>query len=84
MLDTAVNATRSPKKATNWRRIKNGESSKEIKLAEYQSIDKKHLCVYVKFEGGLSIPFTKKMRSKKVKLFQGDDLSFLEMAGCEN
>jgi hypothetical protein len=64
-----VNATRSPPKATNWSGIKNGKSSKEIKLSWYQSIDKEHFWDYVKFEVGLSIPFTRKMGSKKLKLF---------------
>jgi hypothetical protein len=65
MLYAAVNAPRSLQKATNWSGIKNGKSSKDISLPWYQSIDKKHLRVYVKFEVGLSIPFTRKMSSKK-------------------
>jgi hypothetical protein len=44
MLYGAMNALRSPpqKKATNWSGVENGKSSKEIKLAWHQSIDKKH------------------------------------------
>jgi hypothetical protein len=56
-------------KATNWSGIKNGKSSKEVKLSRYQSIDEKHFWVCVKFEVGLFILFTKKMSSKKVRLF---------------
>jgi hypothetical protein len=59
----------APQKATNWNGIKNGKSSKKIKVSRYQSIDKKHFWVYGKFEVGLSIPFTRKMSSKKVRLF---------------
>jgi hypothetical protein len=35
----------------------------------YQSIDKQHLWLYANFDGGKSIPFTRKLRSKKVGLF---------------
>jgi hypothetical protein len=67
MLYAAGNAPRSPQKAANC--IKNGKSFKEIRLSRYQSIDKKHFCVHVKFEAGLSILFTRKMSSKKSKTF---------------
>jgi hypothetical protein len=55
MLYAAVNESRSPQKAANWSGIKNNKSSKEIWLSWYQSIDKKHFQVHVKFEVGLSI-----------------------------
>jgi hypothetical protein len=83
ILYAVVNAKRSVKKATDWSGIKNGRSSKKFRLSLYQSIDKKQLCVYVKFECGLSIPFTRKMRSKKVGISK-DGLSFFQMAGFEN
>jgi hypothetical protein len=68
-LYTAVNTTGSLQKATNWSGIKNGRSSKEIRLSWYHCKDKKHFQVHVKFEGGVSIPATRKMTSKKVRLF---------------
>jgi hypothetical protein len=77
----AVNAPRSRQKAIIWSGIKNSAPSEEIGLSRYQSIDKKHFWVCVKFEVGLSILFTKTWASKKVRLFQG--LSFLHMAGFE-
>jgi hypothetical protein len=80
----AVNAIRSPQKATNWSGNNKGKSSKEIRLTGYQSIGKRHLYVYVKFACGLSTPFTRKMRSNKVKLFQGDGLSFPQLAGFDS
>jgi hypothetical protein len=43
MLYAAVNASRSPQKATNWSGIKNGKSSKETRLSKCHPIDKKHL-----------------------------------------
>jgi hypothetical protein len=43
MLYAAVNATKSPQKATNWSGIKNGKLSKEIRLSWYQSLDEKQL-----------------------------------------
>jgi hypothetical protein len=75
-------AASSPRKATNWSGIKNDKSSKETRLPWYQSVDEKHIWVYVKFEVGLSIPFARKMGFKKVRLFQG--LSFLQKAGFEH
>jgi hypothetical protein len=35
----------------------------------YHSIDEKRIWVHVKFDGGLSIPFARKLRYKKVGLF---------------
>jgi hypothetical protein len=70
MLYAAVNAPRSLQKAINWSGITNGKSFKETKLAGYQSIDKKHISVYIKFEVVLSTLFTKKTSSKKVRLFR--------------
>jgi hypothetical protein len=55
--------------------IKNGKSSKNIRLSWYQSIDKKHFYYYLKLEVDLSIPFTRKMRSKNVRLFPRSVLS---------
>jgi hypothetical protein len=49
-----------PKSDQNLSVIKNGKSSKEIKLAGYQSIDTKHFSVDIKFEVVLSTLFTKK------------------------
>jgi hypothetical protein len=60
-----VNATKGLKKATVWIVIKIGNSLKEIRHSWYQSIDKKHLWVHVKFECGLLIPFTKKKRDPR-------------------
>jgi hypothetical protein len=82
MLYAAVNATRSPKKRpTGMVCTKSSKPSNEIKLSWYRSIDKKHFWVYTKFEVGLSIPFTRKMRSKKVKLFPR---GWSQMAGFAN
>jgi hypothetical protein len=75
MLYAIVNATRNPQKAANWIGIKNGKWSKENKYSWYRSIDKRYFWVFVKFEDGLSIPFTRKMSSKKWDFFQG--LSFV-------
>jgi hypothetical protein len=63
-----------PKKATNLSGIKNSKSFKEIRLSWYQSIDKTHFWLYVTFEAGSSIPFTRKMSSKKVRLFPRSEL----------
>jgi hypothetical protein len=48
---------------------KKDNSSTEIRRSWYQSIDKKHIWVNVKFGGRLSIPFRRKKRFKKVGLF---------------
>jgi hypothetical protein len=62
---------KKPEKATDWSGIKNGNSSKETGLSWYPSIDEKHIWVYVKFDGRLSIPFREKKEvpNKKVGLF---------------
>jgi hypothetical protein len=65
MLYESVNAKISIKKATDWKWYQKDNLIKETYLSWYQSIDKKHLCVYVKFDGGLSIPFARKLRYKK-------------------
>jgi hypothetical protein len=70
MLYKAVNAPRSTPKATHWSGIKNGKSSKKFRLSRYQSLDKKHFRVHVKFEVGLSILFTRKRVPKKCELFE--------------
>jgi hypothetical protein len=75
VLHAVVNATRSTPKAINWCGIKNGKPSNEIRLPWYQSIDKTHFWVYVKFERRLSIPFTRKMSSKKGYFFPRSVLS---------
>jgi hypothetical protein len=50
-----VKAKSSPQKAIEWSDIKKKNYLlKEARLSWYQSIDTKHLCVYVKIEGGLS------------------------------
>jgi hypothetical protein len=69
-------------KATIWSGMKNGKSSKEIGVSWYQSIDKMRFQVYVKFKVGLPIPITRKMASKKVRLFPRR--FFFQMAGVEN
>jgi hypothetical protein len=75
MLDAAVNATRSPKKRPIGLVSNTASHPKKIRLSWYQSIDKKHFWVYAKFENGLSIPFTRKVSSKKVRLFPRSVLS---------
>jgi hypothetical protein len=70
MLYAAMNAPRSPQKATNWSDIKNDKWSKEIRLSRYQSLDKKHVYVYVKFKSWVVHFVYKKMSFKKVRLFQ--------------
>jgi hypothetical protein len=62
---TAVKAKKSPPKATDWSGFKKGNLLKKTQLSWYQSIAKKHLWIHVKFDGGLSIPFTRKIESKK-------------------
>jgi hypothetical protein len=64
-----VNVERSPQKATDWSGIKRESSLKETQHCWYQSIDKKHLWVYVKFDGRLSIPLARKLRFKKSETF---------------
>jgi hypothetical protein len=54
-----------PQKVTQWSGVKNGKSSKKTKLSSYQSIDKNHFKVHVKFEVVSSIPFTRKINFKK-------------------
>jgi hypothetical protein len=82
ILYTAVKATRSTLKSDWLGGTKSCTPTKEIKLSWYQSIDKKYFWVYIKFDGGLSIPFARKMRPKKLRLFpKGCGLSFLQMAG---
>jgi hypothetical protein len=41
----------------------------ETRRSWYQSIDQKHLWVYVKSDGELSIPFARKWKSKKSGAF---------------
>jgi hypothetical protein len=50
---------KSPQKATEWSVIKKKNSLKESRLSWFHLIDKKHLEIYVKFDGGLSILFAK-------------------------
>jgi hypothetical protein len=69
MFYAAVRPPRSPQKVTDWSGTKKWKTSKKIRLSRYQSIDKIHFWVYVKFEVGLSIPFTRKMRFKEVRVF---------------
>jgi hypothetical protein len=66
---TAVNAKRSTKKRLIGAVSKMASHPGESKLSWYQSIDTRHLWVYVKFEGGLSIPFARKLRFKKSETF---------------
>jgi hypothetical protein len=61
------------KKATDWSGIKNGKPSKEIWLSWYQSLAKTHFWIYGKFENMLSIPLTRNMTFKKVRLFPRGD-----------
>jgi hypothetical protein len=70
MTDGFVNATRGLEKGPASSDIKNGHSPKGIMLSLYPSIDKKHIRVYVKFDGRLSAPFKKKKWDlKKVNRF---------------
>jgi hypothetical protein len=78
-----VKAKKSSQKATDWSSIKKESSLKETQRSWYQAIDKKHLCVYVKFDGGLSIPFARKPRSKKSGTFSKGMSAFSQMAGVE-
>jgi hypothetical protein len=61
----AVSAKRSPPIATDWSGFTNYNLLKETRLSWYQSIDKTYFGVYGKSDGRLSIPFTKKLESKK-------------------
>jgi hypothetical protein len=72
----------APPKATDWSGIKNGKPSKETRLSWYQSIDEKYFWVYVKFEVGLSILFTRKRSSKKVILFPRSVLRPFFLKSC--
>jgi hypothetical protein len=42
-----------------------GNSPEKTRLSWYQSIAKKHLWIYGIFDGGLSIPSTRKCETKK-------------------
>jgi hypothetical protein len=73
MLYAAVNATRSPHKATNWGGTKNGKASHEIRLSWCQSLDMHCIVLAVKFDGWLYISvlrnkqlFTKNWGSKPI------------------
>jgi hypothetical protein len=68
MLYAAVNATRSPKKATDWSGTKSSKPSKEIRLSWYQSIDK------TTYESILNLKVGYLSRSQGVRLFQTDGL----------
>jgi hypothetical protein len=61
-LYAVVNAKRSPRKRLIGVVSKKTIFFMETRLSRYQSKDKKHFWVSVKFEGGLSIPFIKKKR----------------------
>jgi hypothetical protein len=61
----SVNATRSTQEATDCSDVENNHLSKKIELSMYFSIDIKHCCCHVKFEGGSFIPFARKKRFKK-------------------
>jgi hypothetical protein len=63
-------------------RYTNSKSCKKIRLSWYQPIDKNDLCFYVKFENRLSIPFARKMRSKKSGTFPNGS-AFLQVAGVQ-
>jgi hypothetical protein len=65
----SVKAKKSLQKATDWSGINKENSLKETQFSWYQSIDKKHLWVHVKFDGGLSIPLARKSRFKKSETF---------------
>jgi hypothetical protein len=64
-----VNATRSPKKATDWSGIKKANLLKKTQLSRHQSIDKKHFSIHVEIGGGLSIPFARELKSKNSGAF---------------
>jgi hypothetical protein len=54
---------------TEWSGIKRESSLKETQRSWYRSIDKMHLWIYVKSDGGLSIPLARKSRSQKSETF---------------
>jgi hypothetical protein len=57
-----------PKKATDWSGIKKDNLLEDIQLSWCQSIDKKHIWIYIKFDGGLSIPFARQLFARKLRL----------------
>jgi hypothetical protein len=65
MLYASANATGSPKEVTDRRNTKNGSQSKESS----HSIGRKNSCFHSKFECELSIPFTRKIISRKSGTF---------------
>jgi hypothetical protein len=66
-LYATANAPRSLQKATHWSGTENADSSKEIGLSRYQSIDMLRIVVSVKFDGGLSISVLKNKQLYKKK-----------------
>jgi hypothetical protein len=69
MLYESVNTTRRPQKATNESGTKKANLLKKTQPFWYQSIDKRHLSINVKFDGGLSIQFARELRPKKSGTF---------------
>jgi hypothetical protein len=65
MCKKSWNAKRNLTKSDYWSGIKKDNLLKETQLSWYQSIDNKYLWVYVKFDGGLFIPFARQLKSKK-------------------
>jgi hypothetical protein len=82
ILYAAVNAPKSPQKATIWSGIKNGKCSKGIRLSRYQSIVKKHFWVFLDLKFDCPFYLQESEVQKKWDFFQG--LSFLQMAGWKN
>jgi hypothetical protein len=78
-----MNATISLEKANDWSGTKIVFLCNEATHSCYQSIDNKHIQICVKFENRLSIPYRRKMRSKREGVFPRGCLSFFQKAGSE-
>lgn len=60
-----ANTTESLKQAADWSDLKEGSWSKKTQESWHHSIDKEYNYVYVKFEVGSLIPYTRKDMPKK-------------------
>jgi hypothetical protein len=58
----------------DWSGIKIGNLPEKTRLSWYQSLAKNHLWIYVIFNGGLSIPLTRKSESRKTGLFPNGEV----------
>jgi hypothetical protein len=61
----SVSAAQNLIAATDWRTSKDGNLLKKLQHTLYNSIDKKHIFVHVKFESGLFILFSRTFKLKK-------------------